>query len=392
MRYFLIAGEASGDLHAAHLMRAIRLRDTEAAFAFMGGDKMAEIAQCAPIVHYKDVAFMGFEQVVRNFFSIQQKGKLVQKKLLDFAPDVVIPVDFGGFNFRYILPFVHRHLPQTRLIYYIPPKVWAWKKGRVRTLRKFCAETLCILPFEEDFLKQHKVSSLYIGNPCIDAVGNYYAKHGEEVFKNQLLAQCTSIPSEKKDSLVAILPGSRRQELKSNLPLMVETLRTSFPHLHPIIAGAPGLTTEDYHPFIPNDYPIEILFNSTYTLLAGAKVALVTSGTATLETALIGTPQVVCYRAGGARWMNWAFEHLFPIRYFSLVNLILDRPLVKELLAADATPLNLRLALQEVLDVPYPIMEGYHQLRSLLGEQPASERAAKHIVESIIPPSNISIE
>ncbi|MBB6276327.1 lipid-A-disaccharide synthase [Porphyromonas circumdentaria] len=383
MRYFFIAGEASGDLHAANLMKALKLQDAEATFAFMGGDKMAEIAQKPPIIHYRSLAFMGFEQVVRNIFSIHKKGKLMQKKLLEFSPDIVIPVDFGGFNFRYILPFVHRELPETSVIYYIPPKVWAWKKYRVRALKKYCSRVLCILPFEETFLQKADVPAHYTGNPCVDAVGAYYASYGKEEYKQKIVEQAFTIPEAKKDLLIALLPGSRRQELKSNLPLMIETLRTYYPDLYPVIGGAPGLTIEDYRLFLPQDYPIQIVFDATYTLLAGCKLALVTSGTATLETALIGTPQVVCYRANGRRWMNWAFKNLFPIRYFSLVNLILGRPLVKELLAAEASLDNLRLAIDNLLRAPHLITEGYDELRLLLGNTPASERAADQIVASI---------
>lgn len=380
MRYFIIAGEASGDLHAANLIKAIKEEDPEAEFAFMGGDKMARESRTPPIVHYREVAFMGFGQVLRNFFSIHRIGKLIQKCMVEFAPDVIIPVDFGGFNFRYILPFVHKNLPSAHLFYYIPPKIWAWKKSRVHTLKRYCSKVLCILPFEEKFLESYGISAFYAGNPCIDAVDKYRNSYGKEEYKEAVVRRSPSLSLSQKEHIVALLPGSRRQELRSNLALMLETLHSSYPHLYPIIAGAPGLTEADYAPFIPQNCPVPILFNATYELLAAAKFALVTSGTATLETALIGTPQVVCYRANGSRWMNWAFKKFFPIRYFSLVNLILDEPLVEELLAADASPHKLRLAIESLLLSPERITDGYKRLHTLLGETPSSQRAAREIV------------
>lgn len=380
MRYFLIAGEASGDMHAANLMSALRAIDSGALFAFMGGDKMSAVAQRTPVVHYREVAYMGIGPVLRNLRTIAQKGSVVQEALLRFNPDVVIPVDFGGFNFKYILPFVRKQLPNAYLPYYIPPKVWAWKKWRVNALRKQCSEVLCILPFEEAFLQQHNVRASYIGNPCVDAVDSYWDNYGKPE-RQEHLRQLLADQSEDSRPIIAILAGSRRQELKSNLPLMLETVRDYYPHLRPVIAGAPALSEEDYRPYLLEQNPVKILFGATYDLLAGAQIALVTSGTATLETALIGTPQVVCYRANGKRVMNWAFQHLFPIRYFSLVNLIADAPLVTELLAADATHTNLKRAIDTLLNNSDTLHKGYQQVRTLLGREHCSQIAAQRIVQ-----------
>lgn len=316
MRYFLVVGEASADLHASRLIEALRRQDEQAEFAYMGGDLMASATGVAPIVHYREVAFMGIIPVLRNLGRIRRSARVVQEAMLAFRPDVVIPLDFAGFNFEYILPFVRKHLV-CPIYYYIPPKLWAWKPWRVRTLRKYVDLLLCILPFEEEYFASRGVSSLYVGNPCVDATQSYWLD-----------------PSGDKKQIV-LLAGSRRQELASNLPIMLQSVYAYRESYRLLLAGAPGLCPADYEPYL-SDYPeVELHFGTTYEMLQSSTVALVTSGTATLETALIGTPQIVLYRMGGQRIARWVFEHLFSVPYISLVNLILGRRAVPELIGAE---------------------------------------------------------
>lgn len=380
MRYFLIAGEASGDLHGANLIRAIRAEDPSATFAFMGGDRMAYEAGRRPVVHYSKVAFMGFISVVQHLSEIRATARIVQQEIQDFNPHVVIPIDYSGFNFRFVLPFVHKTLPRTSVFYYIPPKVWAWKKKRTKTLRRLCTQVLSILPFEEEFLLRHKVNAYYVGNPCVDAVGDFWNKWGDAAAQSALYKKLPQLSTDRP--IVAILAGSRRAEIKENLPLMLSTLKTYYPQYQCVLAGAPGIKAEFYTPIIEG-YNVEVIFGQTYAVLAAADFALVTSGTATLETGLIGTPQVVCYRSTGSPLVNWAFSR-FPIPHFSLVNLVLDTPLVEELLAAQATPKHLHGAIERLLSSTESITSDYTRLRSLLGRVPASRTAAQVITRSII--------
>ena len=323
---------------------------------------------------------MGFISVLRHLPEIRSAAHLVQQEIKEFDPHVVIPIDYSGFNFRYILPFVDKALPRTSVFYYIPPKVWAWKKRRTKKLRTLCTQVLSILPFEEEFLIRHKVNAYYVGNPCVDAVGKYWDTWGDPQAKVALCNKTPQLTIERP--IVAILAGSRRAEIKQNLPLMLSTLRTYYPEYQCVVAGAPGIEAEFYTPFVQG-YKAEVLFGQTYSILAAADFALVTSGTATLETALIGTPQIVCYRSIGSPLVNWAFSR-FPISYFSLVNLILDTPLLEELLAAKATPEHLHSAIERLLSSTQQISEGYAHLRSQLGRVPAARTAAQVITRSII--------
>ncbi len=376
MRYFLIAGEASGDLHGAHLIRAIRQEDSCATFSFMGGDLMAKEAGNIPIIHYRTMAFMGFFPVLLHLADIHKAAMKVQKAIVDFNPDVVIPIDYSGFNFRYILPFVHKKVAKASLFYYIPPKVWAWKKGRVADLKRYCSQVFSIFPFEQDFLKSRCVNAHYVGNPCVDAVGKYWNLWGTAEIKDRI----ADLPISGQP-YVALLPGSRQSEVKSNLPLMLKTLNTYYPTYPCIIAGAPGLDLDFYKPLIQG-YNVQVFFDRTYDLLAGADFALVTSGTATLETALIGTPQIVCYRSIGLSLVNWIFS-LFPIRYFSLVNLVAQAPVIEELLSAQVTPQQLHQAIERLLVSKEKISEGYSHIRKQLGRHPVARTTAQLITHSI---------
>lgn len=368
MRYFLIVGEASADLHASNLIRAIQVLDSEAIFMFMGGDLMHEASGTPPIVHYREVAFMGLVPVLRNFGVISRAAKAVQQALLKFNPDVVIPIDFSGFNTRYILPFVHKHLSAS-IAYYIAPKLWAWKKWRINKLRRFTDELLCILPFEEKFFRDYGLRAYYVGNPSVDAVESYLAQEKQDEYLNR--------------PRIAVLSGSRKQELKANLQVMLEATRPLQEQYEVVIAGAPGLTEQDYTPYIEN-YPwARLVFSETYSLVSSSEVALVTSGTATLEVGLLNIPQVVCYRMGGQRISRWIFNHLFSTKYISLVNLILGYEGVVELIGAEVSAERLTSELCRLIiggEKREEQLRSLRELRMRLGTDSCSTRAAERIV------------
>lgn len=369
MRYFIIVGEASADLHASRLVEALKARDAEASFAFMGGDLMQRATGVAPIVHYRDVAFMGIIPVLLNLGKIRRAAKLVQQAMLDFCPDVVIPVDFAGFNLQYILPFAKKYL-SCPIHYYIAPKLWAWKAWRIKALRRYVDLLLCILPFEEDYFGSRGVETVYVGNPCVDAT---------------LDASCERVCLEQQ---IALLAGSRKQELASNLPIMLGSIRVWQERGYKVvIAGAPGLTIEDYVPYL-KDYPdVRLRFGDTYTIVRESRVALVTSGTATLETALLGTPQIVLYRMGGQRIARWAFDTFFAAPYFSLVNLILGKPAVPELIGAEVNADRIGRELELLLAENSPAYQSQLKdialLRQTLGQERTSLLAAEAITKAL---------
>ncbi|EOA09933.1 lipid-A-disaccharide synthase [Porphyromonas gingivalis] len=370
MRYFIIAGEASGDLHASNLVRALKEHDPEAVFAFMGGDFLSEATGERPIFHYREVAFMGFIPVLTHLGVIRRAGEHVQEQMRAFNPDVVIAVDYPGFNMRYVLPFVREELGKP-IVYYISPKVWAWKSWRIKTLKKYVDLMLCILPFEKDFFAGHDFPVIYVGNPCYDAVKQHMRPTIEEQER-----------SAKDSRQVALLCGSRLLEVKENLPVMLRVMK-QFPDYRPVIAGAPGLTIQDYTPFLPDD-SIPVVFGRTYEILRESKAALVTSGTATLETALIGTPQVVCYYIRGGRLTNLIFKYCFGTPYISLTNLIAGRAVVPELFGALFTEKRLAASLSPLLDTSsaerQAQLSGYDSIRKSIGTDNTSDKAARHII------------
>ena len=332
MKYLLIAGEASGDEHGARLIASLKAVDAKAAFAFIGGDKMAQQAGVAPLYHYSEIAVMGFTSVLRSMSKIRLAARLLQEEMRSNPPDVVIPIDYGGFNLRYTLPMARRH--GVPVVYYIPPKVWASRRRRIKRLRSYTDLCLTILPFEADYLSQRGVHARYVGNPSIQSVG-------ELLDSNAKLCD-TARP------YIALLPGSREAEIARNLPIMCQAIDRLPAPWRAVIAGAPSIDSEHYTPYLSER--IELVIDETLPLLAGASAALVTSGTATLETALIGTPQVVAYRLPAGRLARWAFDHILPIRYFSLVNLIAESPVVEELLGDAVTAQRLIQTLTPLLD------------------------------------------
>lgn len=370
MKYLLIAGEASGDEHGARLIASLKAVDTEAAFAFIGGDKMAQQAGVAPLYHYREIAVMGFTSVLRSMRKISHAAQLLREEMTSNPPDVVIPIDYGGFNLRYTLPMAHRH--GVPVVYYIPPKVWASRRRRIKRLRSYTDLCLTILPFEADYLSQRGVLARYVGNPSIQSVG-------------ELLASNAKLCDPARP-YIALLPGSREAEIARNLPIMCQAIDLLPASWRAVIAGAPSIDRARYTPYI--NERIELVTDETLPLLAGASAALVTSGTATLETALIGTPQVVAYRLPTGRLARWAFDHLLPIRYFSLVNLIAECPVVEELLGDKVTPQRLAQALTPLLEregLAYQAQQAhYDEIRQRLDpSRVASQVAAETIYHAL---------
>ena len=366
MKYLLIAGEASGDEHGARLIASLKAVDAKAAFAFIGGDKMAQQAGVAPLYHYREIAVMGFTSVLRSIRKIRLAARLLQKEMRSNPPDVVIPIDYGGFNLRYTLPMAHRH--GVPVVYYIPPKVWASRRRRIKRLRRYTDLCLTILPFEADYLSQRGVSARYVGNPSIQSVGK--------------LLESNAKLCDTARPYIALLPGSREAEIARNLPIMCQAIDLLPASWRAVIAGAPSIDRAHYTPYI--NERIKLVTDETLPLLAGASAALVTSGTATLETALIGTPQVVAYRLPTGRLARWAFDHLLPIRYFSLVNLIAECPVVEELLGDKVTPRRLAQALSPLLEregSAYQAQQAhYDEIRQRLDPSRVASQVAAEII------------
>lgn len=373
MKYFLIVGEASGDLHAGNLIESIKRLDKDASFSFMGGDKMEKASGVKPIVHYKDMAFMGIIPVLKSLFYINKVGKKLQKAILDFAPDLVIPVDYASFSMKYILPFVKQNT-NAKTIYFIAPKLWAWKKWRIKSLRKYVDLMLCILPFEEKFFNDRGLNAKYIGNPSVDAVREYSYKVSLEDL---------SIDRSVKKQIV-LLAGSRKEEIKDNLDTMCRAIEHYKDDFHIIIAAAPSIEKSFYKKYLEKYTFLGIAYGETYKLISESTVAIVTSGTATLETALIGCPQLVVYRMGGYSFIRFLFDKFFSTKYFSLVNIILDKALLKELLGKEVSINNINNELKELIINSRrrnEILEGYTQMKRIIGEKNSLDNAALIIKE-----------
>lgn len=356
MKYYIIAGEASGDLHASNLMKELNVLDPQANFRCWGGDLMKE--QGAVLVkHYRDLAFMGFTEVLMNIRTIFRNIDLCKKDILANRPDVLILVDYPGFNLR-IAEFAKEN--NIRVFYYISPQVWAWKQSRVHKIKRIVDQMFVILPFEEEFYKGFDYKVHFVGHPLLDAVRNYASQ------KNTLVTGSKRI--------IALLPGSRKQEISSMLPLML-TMQKHYPDHEFIIAGAPSQTKEYYSTFIEGSN-VRIVFDQTYQLLQKAEAALVTSGTATLETALFSVPEVVCYKGGAISYT--IARKLIKVKYISLVNLIMDKEIVKELIQNELNETNLKIELDKLLQpaTRQRLLTDYEELRAKLGGAGASKKAA----------------
>ncbi len=364
MKYYLIVGEASGDLHASHLMKALKEADKDADFRFFGGDLMSAVGGTR-VRHYRELAYMGFIPVLLHLPTILRNMRMCKQDIVSWQPDCVILVDYPGFNLD-IAKFVKAET-QIPVYYYISPKIWAWKEYRIKNIKRDVDELFSILPFEVPFFEEkHHYPIHYVGNPTAAEVREYLAAH----------------PAEERGErpVIALLAGSRRQEIKDNLPAMLEAVRDYEKDYQIILAGAPGIDPAFYNQFL-KDSKVEIVFNKTYPLLSKAHAALVTSGTATLETAMFRVPQVVCYETPVPQLIAFLRRHLLKVKYISLVNLIADREVVKELVADTFSVANIRRELAKVLSGPAreTMLKGYDEVQRRLGEQKAPERAAQII-------------
>lgn len=366
---YIIAGEASGDLHGANLMKALKQRDETIQFRHWGGDQMAEIAG-PPVKHISDLAFMGFIEVVMNLRTIFKNLKFCREDIEAFAPDALVLIDYPGFNLRIAKWAKKRGIP---VIYYISPQVWAWKKRRVHTIKKVVDKMLVILPFEKDFYADYGMDVEYVGHPLIDAVDAFQER----------VAQVDLIDKHQLDDrpVIALLPGSRKQEVQVKLPIMLKSLET-FDDYQFVIAGAPSLSPDFYRSFLESYDHVRMIHNETYDLLAIAKGALVTSGTATLETALFSVPEVVCYKGSSISYQ--IAKRLVQVDYISLVNLILNREAVRELIQDECEPTQIKRELHAVLpggERYHQLMRDYEDLIVKLGRGGASAKAAEAILK-----------
>lgn len=373
MKYYLIVGEASGDLHASHLMTALKAEDPQADFRFFGGDLMAAVGGTM-VKHYKDLAYMGFVPVLLHLRTIFANMKRCKEDIVAWQPDVVILVDYPGFNLH-IAQFVHAHtgIP---VFYYIAPKIWAWKEYRIKHIKRDVDELFSILPFEVEFFEgKHRYPIHYIGNPTVDEVTAFLHEHPAD--KTTFLA--TNGLDERP--VIALLAGSRKQEIKDNLPKMLKAA-SAFPDYQLVLAGAPAISP-DYYKKVIGDAPLKIIFGQTYRLLQHADAALVTSGTATLETALFRVPQVVCYHTPIGKVISFLRRHVLKVRYISLVNLIADREVVKELVADTMTVRNIQSELRNILEngrYKSDMLAGYEDMARRLGPAGAPLHAAQEMI------------
>ncbi len=371
MRYFLIAGEKSGDQHAAGLMIRIRDQDAEADFRFIGGDAMSEVSGNPPLLHIDRLGFMGFTQLFRQAGRIVNLFRVCHQGILEFKPDLIIPVDFGGFNLRLIRWAGRRGF---RSVYYITPKIWAWMPSRGKKIARYCEKALCILPFEPDFLARYGVDSHYTGNPVVEYTQPVVSLDTEEVRKGLGLPQ--------KD-IIAILPGSRDQEIRMLLPIMAGII-PYFPAYQFVIAACDPFP-DSYYQDLLSGMPATLVRGKTLELLRASRSAVVTSGTATLEAGLTGTPQVVCYRTSGISFLIARF--LIRVKHISLVNLVLGRTCVDELIQGRLNVSSLTKRLERITEEGprrQEVLEGYREMKIRLTNRKSAEEAARIIVAAAI--------
>ncbi|MBU2652288.1 MAG: lipid-A-disaccharide synthase [Bacteroidetes bacterium] len=370
MKYYIIAGEASGDLHASNLMKELRLRDQEASFRCWGGDLMQEQGGFL-VKHYRDLAFMGFLEVLLNLKTILRNLKFCKNDILEYQPDVLILVDYPGFNLR-IAEFAHEK--NIRVFYYISPQVWAWKKSRVHKIKRDVDRMFVILPFEKDFYRSYDYPVDFVGHPLLDALPEDLDEEDRKIF--------TGRNGLEEKPIIALLPGSRRQEVSAILRVMLKII-SDFPDHQFVIAAAPSLPKEFYEK-ITGSSRVKIVYRQMHSLLRFSDAALVTSGTATLETALMNVPEVVCYK--GNVFSYSIARSIVKIKYISLVNLIMDKMVVKELIQYNLTPDNLR---EELISLIYDntyrtrMLRNFKLLREKLGGKGASANAAEKMVECL---------
>ena len=376
MKYYLIVGEASGDLHASRLMQSLMQYDPEAEFRFFGGDLMAKVGGTR-VKHYRELAYMGFVPVLLHLPTIFKNMKMCKEDIMRWKPDAVILVDYPGFNLS-IAKFVKKNT-NIPVYYYISPKIWAWKEWRIKAIKRDVKEMFSILPFEVPFYeKKHNYKIHYVGNPTAEEVDNFRHVYSES--KDEF-CQRNGLSSKP---IIALLAGSRKQEIKDNLPSMLEAAR-HFEDYQMVVAAAPSIAESYYKKYL-GDSEAKMVKTQTYELLSHATVALVTSGTATLETALLNVPQVVCYETPVPKLIRFAFKHIIKVRFISLVNLIADKEIVQELLAD-------RFSIRNIANELYRILPGqssrermladYQLVRDRLGSEVAPDNAARIMVEKL---------
>ena len=390
MKYYIIAGEASGDLHASNLMRSLKAKDPEAEFRFFGGDLMKAVGGTL-VKHYRELAYMGFVQVVLHARTILRNMRRCKEDIVAWAPDVVILVDYPGFNLS-IAKYVKTHT-QIPVYYYISPKIWAWKEYRIKDIRRYVDEMFSILPFEVPFYAGHDYPIHYVGNPCVDAVADFKAQYTET--REEFCARHGLNP---ELPIVALLAGSRKQEIKDNLPIMLSATKHFMPGkvyrrekikgFQWVIAGAPGIEKEMYGEVFAKSEAtrgVTVVYGETYALLSHSYAAMVTSGTATLETALFRVPQVVCYYIMCGKVVSWLRSLVLKVKYISLVNLVADFPLVRELVADEMRERELAEELNQLLLDDFYRNRMFSEYDKMviapLGESGASEHAADKMVE-----------
>ena len=370
MKYYLIAGEASGDLHGANLMRALQQIDPEAEFRFWGGDRMEAVGGKL-IKHYRDLAFMGFWEVITNLKTILRNINFCKRDITQFQPDALIFIDYPGFNMRIAKWAKQRGIPTH---YYISPQIWAWKENRIKAIKRDVDAMYVILPFEKDFYEgKHQYPVHFVGHPLLDAIATR-KEVSEDVFKQE--------NGLDERPIIALLPGSRKQEIAKMLSVMLSVVG-SYHQYQFVIAGAPSQEYDFYKQFIKEEN-VHFVTGKTYDLLSHAHAALVTSGTATLETALFNVPEVVCYRGN---WISYQIaKRVISLKYISLVNLIMDAPVVTELIQGELNTKNLKTELDKLLNPEHraKLLKDYEALREKLGNKGASERTASFIVSSMM--------
>ena len=376
MKYYLIAGEASGDLHASRLMSSLTKYDHDATFRFFGGDRMTEVGGTR-VRHFRELAYMGFVPVITHLPTILRNMRLCRQDILQWKPDVVILVDYAGFNLQ-IARFVRKNT-SIPVYYYISPKIWAWKEWRIRDIKKYVNEMFSILPFEKQFYeKRHKYRIHYVGNPTAEEVTNFKASYRESFEYFRIANGLEDKP------VIALLAGSRKQEIKDNLPAMIAAAQ-NFADYQIVVAGAPAITPSFYKKYLNDN--VRLITGRTYEILYHATAALVTSGTATLETALFEVPQVVCYKTPLPKLMRFGFNHIIKVPFISLVNLIDGKEVVKELFAdrfkvCDITNELYRLLPQRQNKQPRESMiQGYRSVKEKLGYSVAPDNAARIMVQ-----------
>ena len=371
MKYFLSVGEASGDIHAAELIKELKKVDANAQFVYLGGDLMREAAGCEPVVDYRDMAYMGFSEVLRNLDKVFGNLRRAKEALRQSCPDALILIDYPSFNLKLAKAAHQLGIP---VFYYISPKVWAWKEYRVKDIKKYVTKLYSILPFEVEFFKKHNYDVTYVGNPSVEEIEQRMTSlPSVDDFINQHNLEARPI--------LALVPGSRRGEIRNNLPIMIEVAKR-FPQYQAIIAGAPGIDASIYSGMSK----LPVVTGVTFELMSVAQAALVTSGTATLEAALLHTPQVVCYRANGSKFSYNLFKHILKIPFVSLPNLIANREIVKEMLLHYCEHEGVALELSKVIpggELHETQQTDYAYMRSRLGSNKAAETTAKLVYKKL---------